>query len=105
MPVVFAKKTLGKNISSDVYSTPITSFTHGRTYDVIVSQEFLHPEDKILIIDDFLANGSALKALVNLVEKSGATLVGAGIAIEKAFKNGGKNLRDRGYRVESLARI
>lgn len=105
VPVVFAKKTLGKNISSDVYSTPITSFTHGRTYDVIVSQEFLHPEDKILIIDDFLAQGCALQGLINLIKSAGAEIVGAGIVIEKAFQQGGELIRSQGIRVESLARV
>lgn len=105
VPVVFAKKTLGKNISSDVYSTPITSFTHGRTYDVIVSQEFLHPGDKILIIDDFLAQGCALQGLINLIKSAGAEIVGAGIVIEKAFQQGGELIRSQGIRVESLARV
>lgn len=105
VPVVFAKKTLGKNISSDVYSTPITSFTHGRTYDVIVSQEFLHPDDKILIIDDFLAQGCALQGLINLIKSAGAEIVGAGIVIEKAFQQGGELIRSQGIRVESLARV
>ena len=105
VPVVFAKKTLGKNISSDVYSTPITSFTHGRTYDVIVSQEFLHPEDKILIIDDFLAQGCALQGLINLIKSAGAEIAGAGIVIEKAFQQGDELIRSPGIRVESLARV
>jgi xanthine phosphoribosyltransferase len=105
VPVVFAKKTLGKNISSDVYSTPITSFTHGRTYDVIVSQEFLSADDKILIIDDFLAQGCALQGLINLIKSAGAEIVGAGIVIEKAFQQGGELIRSQGIRVESLARV
>ncbi len=105
VPVVFAKKTLGKNISSDVYSTPITSFTHGRTYDVIVSQEFLNSEDRILIIDDFLAQGCALQGLINLIKSAGAEIVGAGIVVEKAFQQGGELIRSQGIRVESLARV
>ena len=105
VPVVFAKKTLGKNISADVYSTPITSFTHGKTYDVIVSQEFLNPEDKILIIDDFLAQGCALQGLINLIKSAGAEIVGAGIVVEKTFQQGGELIRSQGIRVESLARV
>ncbi len=105
VPVVFAKKTLGKNISADVYSTPITSFTHGRTYDVIVSQEFLNPEDRILIIDDFLAQGCALQGLINLIKSAGAEIVGAGIVVEKAFQQGGELIRSQGICVESLARV
>ena len=105
VPVVFAKKTLGKNIAADVYSTPIKSFTHGKTYDVIVSQEFLNKDDKILIIDDFLAQGCALNGLIELINSAGAEIVGAGIVIEKAFQQGGDLIRSEGVRVESLARI
>ena len=105
VPVVFAKKTLGKNIAADVYSTPIKSFTHGRTYDVIVSQEFLNKDDRILIIDDFLAQGCALNGLIELIKSAGAQIVGAGIVIEKAFQQGGDLIRSEGVRVESLARI
>ena len=105
VPVVFAKKTLGKNIAADVYSTPIKSFTHGKTYDVIVSQEFLNKNDKILIIDDFLAQGCALNGLIRLIKSAGAEIVGAGIVIEKAFQQGGDMIRSEGIRVESLARI
>lgn len=105
VPVVFAKKTLGKNIAADVYSTPIKSFTHGKTYDVIVSQEFLNKDDRILIIDDFLAQGCALNGLIELIKSAGAQIVGAGIVIEKAFQQGGDLIRSEGIRVESLARI
>ena len=105
LPVVFAKKTLGKNIAADVYSTPIKSFTHGKTYDVIVSQEFLNKEDKILIIDDFLANGEALRGLCEIVSSAGAELVGMGVAVEKGFQPGGKKLRDAGIPLYSLAII
>lgn len=105
VPVVFAKKTLGKNIAADVYSTPIKSFTHGKTYDVIVSQEFLNKHDRILIIDDFLAQGCALNGLIELIKSAGAQIVGAGIVIEKAFQQGGDLIRSEGVRVESLARI
>ena len=104
-PVVFAKKTLSKNIAGDIYSTPIKSFTHGKTYDVIVSQEFLNKDDKILIIDDFLAQGCALNGLIELIKSAGAEIVGAGIVIEKAFQQGGALIRSEGIRVESLARI
>ena len=104
-PVIFAKKSQTKNIAGDVYSTKVESFTHGRVYDVIVSSRFLGPQDRVLIIDDFLANGAALEGLMDLVHQSGATLVGAGIVIEKAFQPGGDRIRARGIRVESLARI
>ncbi|MBP3469807.1 MAG: xanthine phosphoribosyltransferase [Lachnospiraceae bacterium] len=101
--VVFAKKTQSINLDGSVYSTKIESFTHKRTYDVIVAKKYLNPEDKILIIDDFLANGCAVNGLVDLIEASGATLQGVGIAIEKGFQEGGRMLRERGIRVESLA--
>ena len=104
-PVIFAKKSQSKNIDGAVYSTKVESFTHGRIYDVIVSKKFLGPEDKVLIIDDFLANGAALEGLMDLVNQAGAQLVGAGIVIEKAFQPGGDRIRARGIRVESLARI
>ena len=104
-PVLFAKKTQSRNISEDVYTARVESFTQGRSYDVVVSKEFLGPEDKVLLIDDFLANGAALNGLVKLVSASGAALVGAGVVIEKAFQPGGDILRARGVRVEALARI
>ena len=105
VPVVFAKKSQTKNIAGEVYSSRVQSFTHGRVYDVMVSKDFLKPEDKILIIDDFLANGCALMGLAEIIKKSGAELVGAGIVIEKGFQVGGKEIRDMGIRVESLAII
>ena len=104
-PVIFAKKTQTKNIDGAVYTSKVESFTHGRVYDIIVSKEFLGPEDKVLIIDDFLANGAALQGLIKLVKDAGAEVVGAGIAIEKAFQPGGDMLRDQGVRLESLARV
>lgn len=104
-PVIFAKKTKTKNIAGDVYTSKVESFTHGTTYDIIVSKEFLLPGDRILIIDDFLANGAALEGLISLVNAAGASLVGAGIAIEKAFQPGGEKLRSEGVRIESLAKI
>ena len=103
VPVVFAKKAQSINIDGDVYSTKIQSFTHQRVYDVIVSKKYLNPEDHILIIDDFLANGCALEGLIDLVQSAGATVEGIGIAIEKGFQQGGKLIRDRGIRLESLA--
>ena len=88
-----------------MYTSKVESFTHGKVYDIIVSKEFLLPEDRVLIIDDFLANGSALQGLIKLVEAAGATVVGAGICVEKAFQPGGDLIRSMGVRVESLARI
>ncbi|HWT27421.1 MAG TPA: xanthine phosphoribosyltransferase [Mobilitalea sp.] len=105
VPVVFAKKNQTKNIAGDVYTGKVESFTHGRTYDIIVAKEFIKPEDRILIIDDFLANGSALLGLSKLVKDAGATLIGAGIVIEKGFQEGGSIVRGQGVRVESLAII
>lgn len=105
VPVVFAKKTQSINIDGEVYSTKIESFTHKRVYDVIVSKKYITPEDHILIIDDFLANGCALEGLISIVESAGGTVEGIGIAIEKGFQGGGDRLRERGYRVESLARL
>lgn len=103
VPVVFAKKSQTKNIAGDVYRTEVQSFTHGRIYDVIVSKDFLKPEDKVLIIDDFLANGCALLGLAEIIRESGAQLAGAGIVIEKGFQIGGEEIRKRGIRLESLA--
>lgn len=105
VPVVFAKKTQSANIDGDVYTTKVESFTHKRVYDIIVSKKFLNKEDRVLIIDDFLAKGSALNGLCHLIHDSGATLVGAGIAIEKGFQEGGDLIRGQGVRVESLAII
>ena len=105
VPVLFAKKSKTKNIAGDVYKTTVKSYTHGILSDIIVSKEYLLPTDRILIIDDFLANGAALGGLIDLVEQSGATLIGAGIAVEKAFQPGGDLIRSRGVRVESLARV
>lgn len=104
-PVIFAKKTQTKNIAGEVFTSQVESFTHGRVYNIIVSKDFLTPEDKVLIIDDFLAKGAALVGLCQLVKDAGAELVGAGIVIEKAFQPGGDMLRAKGMRVESLARV
>ena len=105
VPVVFAKKNQTKNIAGDVYTTKVESFTHGRVYDIIVAKEFLGKGDRVLLIDDFLANGMALEGLAELVQLSGAELVGAGIVIEKGFQQGGDSLRSQGIRIESLAII
>ena len=104
-PVIFAKKTQTKNIAGEVYTSKVESFTHGRVYDIIVAKEFLGPGDKVLLIDDFLANGAALEGLAQLVKDAGAELVGAGIVIEKAFEPGGDRLRAKGLRIEALARV
>lgn len=103
VPVLFAKKNKTKNIAGDVYTSTVESYTHGRVYDIIVSKEFLGKGDKVLLIDDFMANGAAMEGLMNLVRESGAELVGAGIVIEKGFQPGGDNLRAQGLRLESLA--
>ncbi|MEG1459618.1 MAG: xanthine phosphoribosyltransferase [Acetivibrio sp.] len=105
VPVVFAKKNQTKNIAGDIYTSKVESFTHGRVYDIIVAKEFLGKEDKVLLIDDFLANGAALLGLSKLVKDSGAQLMGAGIVIEKGFQEGGRIVRESGVRVESLAII
>ena len=103
VPVVFAKKTKSINLDGDMYTTKIESFTHKKVYDVIVSKKFLSTEDKVLIIDDFLANGCAVAGLVDLVRSAGATVEGVGIAVEKGFQQGGQILRNKGLQVESLA--
>jgi xanthine phosphoribosyltransferase len=105
VPVVFAKKAQSVNLDGEMYTTKIESFTHKRTYDVIVSKKFLSKEDHILVIDDFLANGCAVNGLIDLIQSAGATIEGVGIAVEKGFQTGGKLLRDKGIRVESLAII
>lgn len=104
-PVVFAKKSKSKNVPGDVWSARVESFTHGNVNDVFVSRRYLAPGDRVLLIDDFLANGAALQGLVDIVEQAGAQVVGAGIAVEKAFQGGGDRLRERGLRIESLARV
>lgn len=103
VPVVFAKKAQSINIDGAVYSAKIESFTHKKTYDVIVSKKFISPEDRILIIDDFLANGCALAGLIDIVKSAGASVEGIGIVIEKGFQNGGEMIRNMGIRLESLA--
>lgn len=105
VPVVFAKKTKTNNIYADVFTSKVESYTHSTTYDIVVSRQFLSPGDKVLIIDDFLAKGSALKGLIALIQEAGAAVMGAGIVIEKAYQPGGDLIRSMGVRVESLARI
>ena len=103
--VVFAKKSGHKNIGNDVYTEKVVSFTKGKEYDIVVSKEHLNKGERVLIIDDFLAEGSAVKGLSKMIEAAGAEIVGAGIVIEKGFQSGGKKLRESGIRVESLAII
>lgn len=103
LPAVFAKKSQSINLDGSVYTTKIHSFTHQRDYDVIVSKKYINPGDHVLIVDDFLANGCAVNGLIELCEAAGATVEGMGIAIEKGFQPGGADLRERGYRVDSLA--
>jgi xanthine phosphoribosyltransferase len=102
-PVVFAKKSKSLNLGKDVYTTKVESFTHKNISDIIVDKRFLGKEDRVLIIDDFLANGKALEGLMNLLDQAGATLCGIGIAIEKGFQGAGDRLRAQGIRLESLA--
>ena len=104
-PVVFAKKNRSDNISGDIYVTKVDSFTHKTTNTIVVSREFINENDRILIVDDFLANGNALVGLLDIVGQAGAKAVGAAIAIEKGFQKGGDMLREKGIRVESLAII
>lgn len=103
VPVVFAKKTESLNVDGEVYRTKVESFTKKRVYDVFVSKKYLGPDDRVLIIDDFLANGKALEGLLELVNEAGATVEGIGIAIEKGFQPGGDLIRSKGIHLESLA--
>ncbi len=103
VPVVFAKKAKSINLDGEMYTTKIESFTHKKVYDVIVAKKFLSPEDHVLIIDDFLANGCAVDGLIDLIRSAGATVEGVGIAVEKGFQRGGDLIRSKGIRVESLA--
>ncbi len=103
VPVVFAKKSKSINIEGDVYMAEVESFTHKTVNKVIVSKKFIGPSDHVLIIDDFLANGCALRGLISIVEEAGGTVEGIGIAIEKGFQKGGSDIREMGYRLESLA--
>ena len=103
VPVLFAKKSKSVNIEGDMYVAEVESFTHKCKNQVIVSRKFLLPEDQVLIIDDFLANGCALQGLVSITEMAGATVAGIGIAIEKGFQIGGRVIRNLGYPLESIA--
>ncbi len=105
VPVVFAKKNKTKNISDDYFSANVLSYTHSKEYDIIVSKQFLKPSDKVFILDDFLANGCAMLGLIDIVNQAGAEVVAVGAVIEKGFQGGGDKLREKGYRVESLAII
>lgn len=105
VPVVFAKKTQSLNISGDVYSAKVESFTRKKVYDIVVSRNYLNPGDRVLLIDDFLAAGNALRGLIELVHSAGAEIAGAGIVVEKGFQGGGDMIRSMGVRVESLAVI
>ena len=105
VPVVFAKKAKSINLTGDQYMTKVQSFTHGKVFDVIVEKRLLTPQDHVLIIDDFMAMGAAMNGLLELCEQANVTVEGIGIAIEKGFQPGGKQLRERGYQVESLAII
>lgn len=102
-PVLFAKKTKTKNIANSVYKTQVRSFTHGTEYDVIVSKDFIGENDKVLIVDDFLAEGNALLGLIDLCRQAGAEIAGCAIAIEKGFQQGRERVEKKGVRVESLA--
>ncbi|MCR4735909.1 MAG: xanthine phosphoribosyltransferase [Treponema sp.] len=105
LPLVFAKKHQSSNVNEEVYSASVYSFTHGQNFNVVVSKKFINPEDKILIVDDFLANGNAVEGLIKIIEEAGAKVAGICIAIEKSFQDGGKLIRQKGYRVESLAMV
>ena len=104
-PVVFAKKTSSKTLGDNCYRTEVFSFTKNRSYEVMVSKEYLDENDHVLLIDDFLANGKALEGLIDICSQANATVEGIGILIEKVFQKGGDNLRQQGYTIESLARI
>ena len=103
VPMVFAKKSKSVNLDGELYAAEVESFTHKNKNRVIVSKKFLHPGERVLIIDDFLANGCALKGLISIVEAAGAVVEGCGIVIEKGFQTGGQAIRDMGYHLESLA--
>lgn len=103
VPVVFAKKAKSKNIDGDVFTSKVHSYTYGREYDITLAKKFLSPSDKVLILDDFLANGKAMKGLLDIYKQSGCTVAGIGICIEKGFQPGGDELRAAGYKLASLA--
>ena len=103
VPVVFAKKAKSKNIDGDVYTSTVHSYTYGRDYDITLAQKFLGPQDRVLILDDFLANGKAMNGLLDVCRQAGASVGGIGISIEKGFQPGGAELRAAGYKLASLA--
>lgn len=103
VPVLFAKKSKSINIAGDTYTAEVESFTHKNKNTVVVSKQFLNEEDRVLIVDDFLANGCALQGLISIVDQAGATVEGIGIAVEKGFQVGGQIIRNLGYQLESLA--
>ncbi len=105
VPVLFAKKHRTSNVDGEVYSVPVHSFTHGNDYKAVVSRDFLCPDDRVLIVDDFLASGNAMEGLIALCGEAGAEVAGAAAAVEKRFQGGGDAIRARGVRVESLACI
>ncbi len=105
LPVIFAKKAQSKNIDGEVYSSVIRSYTHGNDYTAILEKKFLGPDDRVLILDDFLATGKAQLGLLDIARQAGATVAGIGIVIEKGFQGGGDHLRDAGYNLKSLAII
>jgi xanthine phosphoribosyltransferase len=104
-PVVFARKFRAKNLDANLYSAEVSSYTHGVDYTITVPRDYLHPEDSVLLIDDFLANGCALEGLAALTKTAGASLAGAGVVIEKGFQYGGRRIREKNIRLESLAVI
>ncbi|MBQ9859264.1 MAG: xanthine phosphoribosyltransferase [Clostridia bacterium] len=105
VPLVFAKKSKSSNIPDTVYSCPVKSYTHGNVNTILVTRDYLKAGENVLLIDDFLAHGEALRGLIDVVEQAGATVVGAGILVEKAYQQGGSDIRARGIQVESLARV
>ena len=105
VPLVFAKKAKSDNIEGGLYQSDIFSYTYRKKVTLLVSQDWIKPTDRVLIIDDFMANGEALRGLCEIVEQAGAELVGVGIAVEKGFQHGGDRLRERGYNLKSLAII
>ena len=105
VPMVFAKKSQSINQSGELYSAKVRSYTHGKVYDIVVPKEYLRPEDRILIVDDFLAVGNALRGLISVCKDAGTTVLGCVAAIEKGFQHGGDKLREEGYRVDALALV
>ncbi len=103
VPMVFAKKNQTSNLSPDVYSASVKSFTHNRVYQIVVAKQYLSPDDRVLIVDDFLAQGNAILGLMDLLKQAGAAVAGVGIGVEKGFQEGGRLIRGMGVRVESMA--